>query len=73
MGKVLSGELSCPCDRSCCPAFDEQKNDSSSNRGRRKGKTLIYWTGVDSSLIGERIKAKLVPKETSVSLLYFHT
>ena len=26
------------------------------------GKTLIYWTHGDSSLIGERIKATLVPK-----------
>ena len=38
-----------------------------------KGKILIYWTHVDSSLIGERIKANLVPKEASVSLLHFHT
>ena len=37
------------------------------------GKTLIYWTHVDSSPIGERIKANLIQKETSVSFLYFHT
>ena len=51
--------------------FYTPRNSSAS--GPEFGKTLIYWTHVDSSLIGERIKATLVPKETSVSLLHFHT
>ena len=46
MGKALSGELSCPCDRSCCLACDKQKEYTGTVFCCGRGLSVLWFTFV---------------------------